>query len=59
MDIRNPGYHFKVLLGISKIDRSIRTYISKCQILGEGICTPKDFVSQRPHAAWAAWVFPH
>jgi hypothetical protein len=37
IDIRNAGYHFKALLGISKVDRSICTYFSKCQTLGKEI----------------------
>jgi hypothetical protein len=37
MDIRNPGYHFKKLIEISSDDRSICTYIFKCQILEEEI----------------------
>ena len=37
IDIRNAGYHFKDLIGILKVDRSICTYYPKCQTLEEEI----------------------
>jgi len=41
--IRNAGYHFKKLIKISKVDRSICTYFYKCQTLGGDIYGAQRF----------------
>jgi hypothetical protein len=58
IDIRNAGYHFKALIGISKVDRSICTYFSKCQPFEEEIYGAQRFCESLTTRGGVAWIFP-